>query len=108
MNNYPVKQQVYTYQEIVKDLYLRDTPFLLVFINDTEQVIQTAYVHPDELLKNEKWANSTWRYIRETHEWIPIFKITKETEAYLSEIVNWVEDENYPHENIYTVTPKGF
>jgi hypothetical protein len=108
MKIYPWVNETYSFRNIVEDLVLPDLPFLLLSINDTEQVVQLSHFNYSELLKNEKWANSSWRYVRETSERIPIFKITPETESYLSDLVEWEEDTNYPYENIYCVSPKGY
>lgn len=105
MKNKPVAQQVYSYKEIL-DLDLRDIPFLFIWHDDAEAVVQLSHLHIEELLKNEKWANSQWRYIRETHEWIPIFKFVGNDYKDLVEI----EPCAYSHwsEKEFWVTPKGF
>ena len=69
----PRPGQVYSSQEIIKDLSLRDSPFFKFMFGDHSVVIQTSHMTDEQLLSVEGFASVPWKYIRETHEWIPIF-----------------------------------
>ncbi|MGL5013286.1 MAG: hypothetical protein ACRC6V_03225 [Bacteroidales bacterium] len=78
---YPERNKVYTLREIETELNLRDAAYLefrpvKVGYADADeltwrQAIQTSHI--DGLHKLEGWAETKWRYIMETSEWIPIF-----------------------------------
>lgn len=76
--NYPVQGQTYTLAEI-QELYLRDAPFLRFYHNDKLVVVQTLSGSVETACEdNPKLLESKWTYIRETHEWIPLFNYAGE------------------------------
>jgi hypothetical protein len=76
--NYPVQGQVYTLAEIL-NLTLRDAPFLRFYHNDKLVVVQTLGSDVGTVCQdNPKLLESKWKYIRETHEWIPLFNYAGE------------------------------
>lgn len=98
--------KIYSFEQMVSSLALRDSPCLLLIINDNEAVVQHSHCTNEEMLKDENWTNSKWRYIRETYEWIPIFKFAG-TQTELHELINYELDINcHAEENEYWVTPK--
>ncbi|QZE60179.1 hypothetical protein pEaSNUABM35_00262 [Erwinia phage pEa_SNUABM_35] len=81
MKQYPRRGQVYSLKEIENELELRDSPFLrfipqkVCMVGEREagiQVIQTSSVA--NLSDIEGWADTQWTYVRETEEWIPLFR----------------------------------
>ena len=74
MRKYPKPFEVYTFREICEDLILRDSPHLMFYDTEGERdVIQTSHMTEEDMLSVEGFADSKWKYIRETDEWIPIF-----------------------------------
>ncbi|AWY08527.1 hypothetical protein HOT49_gp268 [Erwinia phage vB_EamM_Alexandra] len=81
MKQYPLRGRVYTLKEIENDLELRDSPFLRFVSQKVRyeheacagiQVIQTSSLA--NLSDIEGWADTQWSYVRETEEWIPLFR----------------------------------
>ena len=81
MKQYPRRGQVYTLKEIENDLELRDSPFLRFVPQKVRyehecgagiQVIQHSNLA--NLSDVEGWSDTQWSYVRETEEWIPLFR----------------------------------
>lgn len=103
---YPRSGQVYTLAEITK-LYLRDQPFLQFFHNGELCVIQGASLSEEELCaSNPEAAKTKWRYVRETEEWIPLFRYSDENELPITAFVT-IEPSN-SHEGEYWVCWMGY
>ncbi len=67
----PVRNQIYTLHEIYK-LDLKDSPCLEFRTKDGKaEPIQYVHLNEEELLN--LLGNTQWKYVRTTHEWIPIF-----------------------------------
>ncbi len=103
-NNYPIRNNVYTLEQITK-LYLRDSPALLVEHNSA---VQESHLTEQQLLSVPGIKDSKWKYIRETHEWIPIFNYCSD-EPWQT----YFDSEPYvggfgSQANALWVTPKGF
>ena len=67
---------VYSLSFIERNLKLRDTPSLL-FTGplDADCVIQTSHFSMEDLFAaNPEWEDTQWKYVRETPEWIPVFR----------------------------------
>ncbi|WYW00886.1 hypothetical protein Illi2_00204 [Pseudomonas phage vB_PpuM-Illi-2] len=78
MSRAPVRNRVYTLGEIIDDLFLRDTPCLLVYVGDGGSPIKSYYPVNyegtyEEMRKLPGWEDSRWTFTRETSEWIPVF-----------------------------------
>lgn len=71
---YPKRYQSYTAEEIFKVLYLRDNPSLSFWHQNIRGCIQQSHMTEEEIFSVPGFKDSKWIYIRETHEWIPIFK----------------------------------
>lgn len=73
--NYPLPGRVYTLREI-QDLDLRDGPALGFYLEGKTHYIQDAHFCSGEEFMNSVpgFADTEWRYIRETNEWIPLFQ----------------------------------
>lgn len=72
----PTPRRVYSLSFIERNLNLRDTPSLL-FTGplDADCVIQTShFIMEDLFAANPEWENTQWKYVRETPEWIPVFR----------------------------------
>ena len=112
---FPKRQQVYTLDEIENVLYLRDSPSLVV---SGIGVIQTSHLSNDEFLSIPGIRDTKWRYVRETNEWIPIFRsvelednfnLIKSCIDYEEWITKWADSDNESDDGkLYWVTPKGF
>jgi hypothetical protein len=73
MPKYAKPQKVYTFREVC-ELTLRDSPCLLFWDKEGNRAnIQDSHMTREEMLSVPGFADSEWRYIRETHEWIPVF-----------------------------------
>ncbi len=104
----PTRGTVYTFEQIC-NLYLRDSPHLKFIHNNIEGVVQTSHVTEEELLRNEKFKNSKWRYIRETDEWIPIFVYSEENSQDITEIADLTISQygrQYSNNDYWWATPK--
>lgn len=74
-------------------------------------MIQTSHVTDEELVKNELFSNSLWKYIRETSEWIPIFEFSNDNKINITDIVDLSISElnkRYFTTDSWWATPKGF
>lgn len=77
----PKVGHVYTLRQMLKELALPDAPYLGFAYHppgDPEgeratHVVQTCHCTDSELLAQPGLADSKWRYVRETYEWIPVF-----------------------------------
>lgn len=78
--HYPKRGATYTLQEIEHSLILRDSPNLMVSLGIPsldcirQFAVQDAHHGMADVLKVDAMANSKWEYVRETEEWIPIFR----------------------------------
>lgn len=73
----PIRGRVYTLREIVRDLELLDAPSL----GFADGVIQDAHCTCEQLLAVPGLADTEWKYICTTHEWIPVFKAVNNDEV---------------------------
>jgi hypothetical protein len=107
---YPKRGVSYTYKEIITDLYLRDNPSLLFEYNGKSGVIQDAHVPDGDITVVPGMSESRWVYIRETREWIPIFKFDTQTDQLpITSLVDLeVNKSKYYHPDFWWATPKGF
>lgn len=71
---YPVRNQVYTFKDLA-GLYLRDQPCLEFRHEGTVGVIQDC---DGDLSEVPGFNETKWSYVRETYEWIPIFRYVGE------------------------------
>ena len=86
---YPVRNKVYTLQQILNNLNLGDSPFLNFRHEGVTVVIQDGQGDP---LNVPEMANSLWTYQRTTHEMCPIFFYAGETDIHeLVEVREYVE-----------------
>lgn len=105
-----VRGNVYTSEQIYKELKLLDCPFLYFHVKDGEQysVIQTSHVMDDDLLAIPGFKDLRWIYIRTTLEWIPVFHAVNDEEV--QKLIDY-EKAVDPHKEQkdwgYWVTPKG-
>lgn len=64
---------VYTASQVFA-LDLLDSPSFGFWVDGHQAVIQTAHTSIEELLSVPGFAATKWRYLRTTHEWIPVFQ----------------------------------
>lgn len=74
---YPVRNQVYSLQQIMNDLNLDDLPFLNFRHEGVLVVIQDG---EDDPLEIPEMANSLWKYLYTTDEMCPIFHYVGEVD----------------------------
>jgi hypothetical protein len=104
---YPKREQVYTLEEVINKLHLRDSPSLNFWDEKgNSQVIQTSHILEEDLLTIPGFADSKWKYIMETHEWIPIFRYVDERP--MSDFVTMEPWECYGEPGALWVIPKGY
>jgi hypothetical protein len=70
---YPRTGHVYTLREIYNMSELRDSPCLLFNHDGKQGVIQQGHVLVTEFLSVPGIGDTCWTFIRETHEWVPVF-----------------------------------
>jgi len=99
----PESGKIYTLHQILTQLTLKDKPCLTFFHCGASCVIQDN--HATDLLALPKWSESTWRFIRTTHESVPVFQFWLTPELPITDLVD-IEDDKYYHDS-YWVTPKG-
>lgn len=97
---FPRRGQVYTFAQICK-LELRDSPHLgfdhphhtLKHVK-CQCVIQESHITVEQSLSVPGFASTKWEYIRETHEWIPVFKYVDERP--ITEFVDMEPEVDHP------------
>jgi hypothetical protein len=105
VRRYPQIGQNYTLEQIVRELRLRDCPALMVQLNAKMSCVQDSHLSEQELLSVPGFAQTKWRYVRETHEWIPVFHWADATDPLT---FFDVEPSNDDPDRYDWVTPKGF
>jgi hypothetical protein len=106
----PVVNYIYTLKEVT-ELLLRDNPALII---SNEGVVQSSHVTDQELLSVPGIQETKWRFIRETKEWIPVFKYCSEQpwrdffdcEPYVDPYQKY--DCDGQERSLLWITPKGF
>jgi hypothetical protein len=102
----PWTDRVYTLRRVLS-LDLLDSPSLGFTWRGHQHVIQTSHLTDAELLAVPALANTQWRYMRTTHEWIPVFELVSPVEDLLRclDIVLYHDSVWDCHDTM--VTPKG-
>lgn len=107
----PKRGQLYTLTQVLKELELRDSPFLGVFVDDSghRYPIQDSHIVSTNMLSIEGFADTKWEYRYETAEWIPIFQYAKDNPP-ITDFVDYepAVDWDGNQEDGFWVTPKGF
>lgn len=103
--NRPSRGHEYNFVEIC-NLDLDDDPYLGFTHEGKRGVVQTTHVDNSDLLEAPGFANTKWRYIRTTSEWIPVFE-SVDVESLLKcvDIEPSTDIHSDPH---WWVTPKGY
>lgn len=117
----PVSRHIYTLDQIVNELNLKDSPHLCFTAPNVngvkvESVVQTSHMLLEDLLKVPGFGETKWRYIRTTSEWIPLFDYVGsepmseflDMEEYLDPYLNFGDEpaifsvpKGYPREQYY-------
>lgn len=103
----PVRQTQYTVEEIEKYLNLKDTPFLRFMHHGLITNIQTGHL-PVPLYEIPGWKDLSFRYIRTTDEWIPLFNFVGEDAQILALLDIEEGKQIFDNEFYYWATPKGY
>jgi hypothetical protein len=105
VRQYPVRGVTYTLEQIMRDLRLRDSPALMVEMNTRMSCVQDSHLSEEELLSVPGFAQTKWRYVRETIEWIPVFHWADAADplTFLD-----AEPSNDDPGLYHWITPKGF
>lgn len=105
VRRYPETGHIYTLEQIMRELHLRDCPALMVSFEDKLSCVQDSHLSEQELLSVPGFAKTKWRYIRETSEWIPVFHWadSADPKTFLD-----VEPSKDDPDRYHWVTPKGF
>ena len=103
----PRRGDVYTAAE-VEALSLRDAPFYRFVVNGNVEVIQTSHLTVEQLLSVPGFAQTRWRYERETHEWIPLFRAVDDAAVQACVDTEPAIDPYGDGHPWLWVTPKGF
>ena len=110
---FPQRGEIFTAEEVFA-LPLRDCPCLCIAVSCDPEVeyddppIQYSHLTVEQLLSVLGFAESKWRFIKETSEWIPVFEFvgTAEEAALLVDISKEWDDVFKRYS--WWVTPKGF
>lgn len=109
---HPKRYQSYTYKEISEVLYLRDSPALGFYHQGIQGRIQNTHLNEEEMMSVPGMAESKWTYIRETHEWIPIFQFNEKADqppiTTLVDLEPYIDIYNLNDDKSWWATPKGF
>lgn len=106
----PVVGHVYTTKQIDNDLKLRDGAHLGFYnMQGEKDVVQDSHLAVN-ISTLPGWADLRWTYLRETHEWIPIFQIIAEDNDKLLMKLLRESDTEGPDEvaMYYPHMPEGF
>jgi len=119
---FPRRDEVYTFEQIVHELDLRDSACLTFWENEVCQNIQDSHINEHDMLKLPRWAESRWVFTMETDEWIPIFRFAKDNEVSIDELVDkepyvdpfakeagvlWCIPKGTDHEQYYRIVTEG-
>lgn len=74
---YPQRGITYSLRYILTVLYLRDSAYLGFTHEGIEVPIQDSHCTVEQMLANSEFADTNWTYVRETSEWIPVFKLAR-------------------------------
>ena len=77
----PVRQQVYRLYDVLNNLFLTDSPFLMVFYKEEWTPIQMDHVMDTEAVGLAGFAETEWKYSRTTDESIPLFYAVNTTDV---------------------------
>lgn len=106
---HPRAGQTYSLRQIAETLYLRDSPSLGFTHEGRDGVIQDSHLTEEEMLTVPGFADSQWRFVRETHEWIPIFRYAgSQPITDFIEIEQAVDYWTGRKEDAWWAVPKGF
>lgn len=112
---FPRRNEVFTLAQVQNDLELRDSPSLNFVMrakdgSTLEACLQDSHVTVEQLLSVPGFADSKWRFHRETSEWIPVFYYSEENEKSITDFIDFEEyiDPYRLDEPTLWCTPKGF
>ena len=98
--NLPKRGDVVDFK-FIAEASLPDSPCLML---SRDKVVQESHIGDlTELLSEEAWANSKWKYRYTTDEWIPVFDLV---DGDIHAMVDIARSKNDP--NKFWVTPKTF
>lgn len=101
----PIRSVIYTSEQVLKELKLRDSPFFRLQHRGKLTPIQISHVTTNDLLSIPGFAELEWIYRYETDEWIPVFDAADdEAVAKLLDFEPW-EGKEDKH---FWATPKMF
>lgn len=109
MKNFPVRNQVYTVAQIA-GLELRDSAFLEFYYRDEKVCVQTCHIACD-MSEVEGWADLRFTFLRETEEWIPLFRVVEEDTQKLIDLCDIEPEIEFDGQELpdkYWVVPKAF
>lgn len=107
---YPVRGLVYTAKQIENDLRLEDSPHYMFLLDRRRGVIQNSHLTAAEFLSVPGMADTRWRYLRTTNEYIPLFEYAGEVQSlrdvlHVEPGLDFITGEDDGH---WWATPKGF
>lgn len=105
---YPESGVVYSLLEIHDKLYLRDSACLNFTHEGVKCVVQDSHCTREEMMALPLLAESKWSYVRETEEWIPVFRYAGSIPV--TEFLDIEVGLDYysgKRDGSYWVTPKG-
>lgn len=103
----PTRGGIYTADQIMNVLELRDAPHMYFTHEGRRSVVQNSHLTDAELLSVPGFADTKWTYLRTTDEWIPVFSaISDSAIRECVDIEPWIDP--YSDDAGFWVTPKGF
>lgn len=110
---HPRRNEIYTIEQIYNELILRDGPHLGSRITNPLGVSVAVVVQDGQCLHTavlKAFAGKSFRYLRETSEWIPVFEFIGNEQEFLACVDTAVDLDPYLEEDRpvgMTVWPKG-
>lgn len=107
---YPVRGLVYSAKQIETDLKLDDSAHYMFLLDKRRGVIQNSHLSVADLLSVPGMADTRWRYLRTTNEWIPLFEYAGEHDA-LRAVLDLEHGKDFitgKDDGHWWATPKGF
>lgn len=111
----PIRGKTYPLHFVENSLRLDDAPHLcfpVEFIcpeHRTDWVpIQTSHLTKDQLLSVPGFRDTWWKYVRTTHEWIPIFHWSEVNTRALTDFVEVHDVRDRDLRQMFWSTPLGF
>jgi hypothetical protein len=108
---------IYTFRQIITQLYLRDAASLSFKIDGQWECVNDSHCGEQAVLAIPGWAGSRWIYRYETEEWVPVFEFADDNVIKMEQLVDcepcidpfaekqskWLTPKGFPREQNYSI-----